>query len=245
MASGKRTVLVVDKNSTSIFYLASLLRQLRYVVTPVASGEDALETIAHSAPTVVIADTALPKMGGLDLLKQLKNNASLRFIPVLINTDDASTATREACMQAGCAGYFIKPADPETLFRAIQSVSEATPRKNIRINTSLKARIEAGGAAEGAIRTDEVTSISEGGLYLKTDAPPPVDTRLDLTIILNHHEIAATAVVLYRSEKVGGPFAVPGMGMKFTKIREADVNVIREFIRTSVIRELKTGKVSG
>lgn len=242
MESGKRSVLIVDRNSTSIFYLASLLRQLRYIVTSVASGEDALETIAHSAPTVVITDTALPKMRGLDLLKQLKGNASLRFIPVMINTDDASSVSREACMQAGCAGYFIKPADPETLFRAIQSVSEATPRKNIRIITSLKARIEAGPDAEEKMKTEEVTSLSEGGLYLKTAAPPPVETLVKLTLILNNREIKANAVVLYRSEKIGGPFAVPGMGMKFTSIKEADVNVIREFIRTSVMRELKTRK---
>lgn len=238
MPLGKRTVLIVDKNNSSIFYLASLLRQLRYVVKSVPGGEDALETIAHSAPTVVIADTALPKMSGLDFLKQLKNNASLRFIPVLINTDDASTGSREACTQAGCAGYFIKPADPESLFRAIQSVSEATPRKNIRINTSLKARVH----EEGKVKTEEVTSLSEGGLYLKTGSPPPVETLVKLTLILNSHEIEATAVVLYRSEKAGGRFAVPGMGMKFTTIREADVNVIREFIRTSVMRELKTQK---
>ena len=135
MEQNKRTILIVDSSASSIFYMASLLRKLRYDIKSVSSGEEALDTIARSAPTVVITDIGLPKMSGLNLLEQIKSNASLRFIPVMINTHETSTAIREACKQAGCAGYFTKPADPDELYRAIQSASEATPRKHIRINT--------------------------------------------------------------------------------------------------------------
>src|ERR1700690_347850 len=130
MEREKRTILIVDSSPSSIFYISSLLRELRYAVEAVTSGEDALETIAGSAPTVVITDAVLPKMSGLNLLKQIKSNASLRFIPVIINTAETSTELREACTQAGCAGFFTKHADPEALYRAIQSASEATPREN-------------------------------------------------------------------------------------------------------------------
>ena len=65
----QRTFLIVDSKATSIFYTASLLRKLRYIVRTAPSGEDALELIARSAPTCVITETALPKMSGLDLLE--------------------------------------------------------------------------------------------------------------------------------------------------------------------------------
>lgn len=237
MEQEKRTALIVDSSASSIFYTASLLRTLRYIVKSAASGEDALDAIARSAPTVVITDAALPGMSGLDLLKQIKSSASLSFIPVMINTSDRNTATREACTQAGCAGYFTKPVDPETLFRAIQSASETTPRKNIRIATLLKARIRSGPAKTV---TEEVTSLSENGLYVGTSAPAPVNALVPLTLILGEREIEAIAIVLYSSNKTGGLHTVPGMGMRFTKISETDVNALREFIRASVMRDLKT-----
>ena len=239
MEQERRTALIVDSSASSIFYTASLLRTLRYVVKSAPSGEEALEAIAHAAPTVVITDAVLPRMSGLDLLKQIKNNTSLRFIPIMINTADVNAANREACTQAGCAGYFTKPVDPEALYRAIQAATEATPRKNIRIAASLKARIGEESAAGGKIRTEEVTSLSIGGLYVKTAAPALVKTAIPLTLILGDREIKSTAIVMYSSEKAGGQHPVPGMGMKFSDIKDADVNAIREFIRASVMRDLK------
>jgi CheY-like chemotaxis protein len=242
MEEKKRTILLVDSSPSSIFYIASLLMELRYGVEAASSAEDALEKIARSAPTVVITDAVLPKMSGLDLLKQIKNSASLRFIPVIINTADEGTAIKEACTQAGCAGYFTKPVDLEALYRTIQFASEATPRQNIRINTTLKARIGAGPVAGGQTRIEEVTSLSEGGLYVSSFAPAPVNAVVPLTLILGDRDIKATAVVLFSSEKAAGPHSVPGMGMKFTKISEADLTLIREFIRASVMKELQAHK---
>jgi CheY-like chemotaxis protein len=62
MEPEKRTILIVDSSASSIFYMASLLRELRYAVTSISSGEDALDIIARSAPTAVITDTVLPKI---------------------------------------------------------------------------------------------------------------------------------------------------------------------------------------
>ncbi|HUJ19417.1 MAG TPA: response regulator [Nitrospirota bacterium] len=241
MEREKRSILVVDSSASSIFYVSMLLRELRYAVRSVRTGEDALSAIASSAPAVVITDAVLPTMSGVELLKQIKNNLSLRFIPVIITTADTSTASKEACTKAGCAAYFMKPVDPEALYRAIQSATEATPRQKIRINTALKARIGPGEAG-GKTRIEEVTSLSEGGLYLSTSAPAPVNDLVPLTLLLRNHEIEATGVVLYSSAQAGGLHAVPGMGMKFTKISAEDVNLIRDFIRAEVMRDLEGRK---
>ena len=232
----QRTFLIVDSKATSVFYTASLLRKLRYIVRSVGSGEDALEMVAQSAPTCVITDTVLPRMSGLDLLKRMKGNAGLRFIPVIVSSADDSAAMRDACREAGCAGYFVKPIVPEALYQAIQAASEATPRKNIRITTALKARIATGPA--GRTRTEDVTSLSVGGLYVRTTSPEPVKASVSITLLLGNSEIAATAVVLYSSEKEGGMHAFPGMGMKFTDIGASDVQCIREFIRSELMKDL-------
>ena len=238
MEREKRTVLIVDSSASSIFYISMLLRQLEYKVQKATSAEDALTIIAGSAPAAVITDTLLPRMSGVDLLRHMKNNVSISFIPVLVHTADADPALKDACAEAGCAGYFAKPVAPEVLFRAIQTATETTPRKNIRIPVSLKVRIEG-----NPLRYQEATSLSENGLYVKTSAPSPVDAALPLTLFLGSREIRLTARVLYSSAKaVGGLHTVPGMGMKFESILPEDREAIREFIRVQVTNSLPIGK---
>jgi hypothetical protein len=65
---------------------------------------------------------------------------------------------------------------------------------------------------------------------------------MPLTLLLRNHEIETTAIVVQRSAQVGGLHKVPGMGMKFTKISAEDLNLIREFIRTEVMRDLEGRK---
>ena len=89
---------------------------------------------------------------------------------------------------------------------------------------------------------EEVTSLSEGGLYLRTVSPVPVNALVRLTLIVGDREIEATAVVLYSSEKVGGLHEAPGMGMNFTDISETDLNLIRDFIRAGVMRDIQARK---
>jgi CheY-like chemotaxis protein len=237
MERGKRSILVVDSSASSIFYMSMLLKQLGYAVRSAPTGEDALHAIAHSAPAVVITDTVLPKMSGIELLQQIKKNISLRFIPVIIHTADADPANKQTCTQAGCAAYFKKSVEPEALYRAIQSATEATPRRNIRIATALKARI--GSAAHGGTTgIEDVTSLSEGGLYVSMSAPAQVDDLVPLTLLFDNHEIEATAVVLYSSTRAGGLHAVPGMALKFTRISAEDLALLREYIKDKVLVDL-------
>jgi CheY-like chemotaxis protein len=241
MERGKRSILVVDSSASSIFHMSMMLKKLQYAVRIASTGEDALNAIASSAPAIVITDVVLPKMSGVELLKNIKNNISLRFIPVIIHTANANPANKEACKQAGCTAYLMKPIEPEELYRSIESATGATPRQHIRVNTALKARIGSG-IAGGKIKIEDVTSLSEGGLYVSISAPAPLNTLMPLTLLLRNHEIETTAIVVQRSAQVGGLHKVPGMGMKFTKISAENLNLIREFIRTEVMRDLEGRK---
>ena len=230
MQREKRTILVVDSSASFIFYVAMMLRKLQYVVQTASTAEDALRMIAGSAPAVIIVDTVLPKTSGVELLKQIKQNSSISFIPVMIHTADRDPAIKDACARAGCACYFLKPVEPDALYRAIQAATEATPRKNIRISVALKARV--------GDRMEEVTSLSEAGLYVKTSAPEPVQAVVSLKLLIRTRELAVTARVLYSSAQAGGPHAVPGMGVSFETIDPEDRTIIREFIREQVTNAL-------
>ena len=228
----QRSILVVDASASFIFYTAMMLKKLQYTVQSATSAGEALSIIARSAPAVVITDSVLPGTSGLEFLKQIKNNNSINFIPVIIHSSLADAWVRDDCTQAGCDAFFCKPASPEALFGAIQAITEATPRRHIRIKTSLRARRGGDAGTPQPEGTEEVTELSEGGLYLRTTQPAPLGAVVPLTILMRNHEIHVHAKVLYGPQKTG---AAPGMGMKFTDLNAGDRDHLREFIRQQVM----------
>jgi len=241
MDKEKRTLLIVDSSATTLFYLGMLLKNLGYIVHTSTTAEDALKTMADFIPSLVIMDIALPRMNGVDLLRQMKQNLRLETVPVIVHTAKTDPVIKETCTTAGCVGYFNKPVDAEVLYRAIQSAIEA-PRQYIRIDTLLKAEINEASGVDGASRTEDVTTISEGGLYIKTLANVPVGTVLSLRLYVGDRIIASKAIVLYSSGKIGGQHKVPGMGMQFQDISPEDRAFLRDFIKGQVTKNLKPKK---
>lgn len=96
------------------------LRQLR-------SGELPLERL------VIIADLRMPRMSGLDLLRELRSDARLKRMPVVVLTTSDDPLDRDAAFCLGAAGYFVKPAAPSRFrqimdaMRSYWSVAEFAP----------------------------------------------------------------------------------------------------------------------
>jgi CheY-like chemotaxis protein len=194
--------------------------------------------MTESPPALVIMDTVLPKMSGIDLLKMMRQNPQLKAIPVIMQTFQADPAVKETCTLAGCAGYLNKPVDSAVLYRSIQAVIESTPRQTIRIDLSLKVLVGDESSRGGLEREEEVTTLSEGGLYIKSHVPDPVKTVMPLTLFIRSRIIKASAEVLYSSVKTGGQHKVPGMGLKFVNITEEDRKFIRNFITDRITKNL-------
>jgi DNA-binding response OmpR family regulator len=160
---------------------------------------------------------------------------------VIVLTAEEDAHIRSACLGMGCAAYLIKPVEPDHLFRTIQTVLEPTPRVNIRLSTSLKAVVGEGTARDGAERTDYATTISEGGLYLRTLSSQPKNALIPVRIFIKDREIRAKAMVLYSHAMEEGTFREPGMGMKFVEISEEDRSFLRSFIKAQLTSDIMPG----
>ena len=238
MDRGNRTLLVVDRSATHLFYMGTVLRRLEYTVRAAKSAEDALKSMAEALPALVIMDTVLRAMNGIDLLKRMKQDQQLKTVPVIIHSSDDGPGVKERCMAAGCAAYFKKPADIEMLYKAIQAALEFAPRQTIRIETSLRVEVGDGTAPGGAVRQEYATALSEGGLYIKSLTPEPVNMVIPLKLFINDRVIRAAAVVLYSSTKIGGQHKEPGMGMKFVTISTEDRAFVRDYIKEQISKGL-------
>jgi CheY-like chemotaxis protein len=236
-----RTVLIVDESASMLFYLGMLLKRLEYKAETARNAGDALRSMEQKQPSIVLTETKLPDMSGLNLLKRMKDSSLLKTIPVVMLTSEIEQGLRDTCMRMGCAAYLLKPVEPDVLYRTLQSVSEQMPRANIRLTTSLKVIVGDGTAMGGAMRTEYATAISEGGMYVRTFYPQPQNALTPVRIVLPEREIRAKAVVLYSFAEAAGPYREPGMGLKFVEISDADREAIRRFIKNRLTSDLPAG----
>ncbi len=233
-----RTILLVDSSASILFYLSMLLKRLENKVASARSAEDALRMMEDSIPSIILTELSLPQMSGVEFLKKIKSTARFKAIPVVILTAEQDPGMKAACMREGCDAYLSKPAEPDALYRTLQSVSESMPRAHIRLSTSLTVIVGDDSAIGGTKRTEYASAISEGGLYIKTLSPQPRNAATPLVIFLNDRKIRVKAVVLYSYTQGQGPFGEPGMGMRFVEISDADRALIRNFIKERLTRDI-------
>ncbi len=233
-----RTIMLVDSSPSILFYLAMLLKRLEYKVVSARSAEEALRMMEDAVPTIILTEVALPQMNGVEFLKKIRSTARFKAIPTVVLTAEKDPGMKAACTREGCAAYLFKPAEPDELYRTLQSVSESMPRSHIRLSASLKVVVGDDSAIGGTKRTEYATAISEGGLFIRTLYPQPRNAVTPLVIFIDDRKITAKAVVLYTYSRGEGPFEEPGMGMKFVEISDADRVLIRNFIKERLTRDI-------
>ncbi len=72
------------------------------------NGEEGIRLIREQKPTLVLLDIMMPKLNGLDMLRQMKASPDLQDIPVVVLTNLIGSADAEAAMAAGAVKYISK-----------------------------------------------------------------------------------------------------------------------------------------
>ena len=84
------------------------LRCEGYEVIAARDGEEALRSVRADPPDVVLLDWLLPKMTGLEVLREVKADRRSRDLPVLILSNSTRNEDRRRALELGAAAYLIK-----------------------------------------------------------------------------------------------------------------------------------------
>jgi CheY-like chemotaxis protein len=239
----KKTALIVDSSPTILCYHGILMKRMRYSVFSAQTPEDARRIMKRAVPDLVLTGITFARESGIDFIRKIKSDPHTSSVPVIVLTSVEDVGTRAACLEAGCAACLGKPVEPECLFWTIQDVSEAKPRQFVRIKTAIRAILGDGAAGGPAEKHGYATTLSEGGLYLRTLSPRSKGELLPVSLVVNGRKINAKAVVLYSVALGAGEFREPGMGLAFVDISEDDRDVLRGFIREQLIADIKVNHI--
>ncbi|MGE0407201.1 MAG: response regulator [Candidatus Korobacteraceae bacterium] len=116
-----RKVLVVDDDVRNIFALSSVLERRGMAVLTAGTGREAIAKI-ESTPDVaiVLMDIMLPEMDGYETMQVIRQNPSLRRLPIIALTAKAMKGDREKCLEAGASEYLAKPVNTDQLLSALR-----------------------------------------------------------------------------------------------------------------------------
>src|SRR4029078_874001 len=102
-------ILVVDDHEDNIELLRARLEARGYEVHGARAGSAALKAVEKIIPDLILLDVMMPKMDGMEVVKRLKANKELPFIPVILQTALDSTANTVEGLGAGADDYITKP----------------------------------------------------------------------------------------------------------------------------------------
>jgi two-component system cell cycle response regulator len=105
----KKRILVVDDHEDNIELLRARLEARGYEVEGASDGQAALDAVQRTCPDLILLDVMMPKMDGMEVVKRLKANKALPFIPVIMQTALDSTENKVEGLDAGADDYITKP----------------------------------------------------------------------------------------------------------------------------------------
>ncbi|MGE5330381.1 MAG: response regulator, partial [Nitrospirota bacterium] len=97
-----------------------LLQREGYRVALAADGLQALERLQEERPTVVLSDIEMPRMDGFDLARNIRADAALHDLPIIMITSRIAQKHREHAMELGVNHYLGKPYSDDELLSLIQ-----------------------------------------------------------------------------------------------------------------------------
>lgn len=118
-------ILVVDDFPTMRRIVRSLLRELGFSnIEEAEDGQQGLAKLKEGGFELIVSDWNMPNMDGLEMLKQVRADAELKHLPVLMVTAEAKKENIIAAAQAGASGYVVKPFTAATLEEKLNKIFE-------------------------------------------------------------------------------------------------------------------------
>ncbi len=115
-------ILLAEDNLVNQKVIQSMLKPPEYLVTSVADGKIALETLHREAFDLILMDVQMPVMGGLETSQNIRQSETDTRTPIVALTANAMKGDKEKCIKAGMDDYLAKPIIKARLIEMIQKV---------------------------------------------------------------------------------------------------------------------------
>ena len=116
-------VLVVDDFATMRRILKNILKQIGFTkIIDADDGSTALAMLKKNKVDLIISDWNMPMVSGLELLKAVRSDESIKDMPFLMVTAESQKDSVVQAIQAGVSNYVVKPFTPDTIKEKLEQI---------------------------------------------------------------------------------------------------------------------------
>lgn len=135
MSKTIRTILLAEDSPADAEMAIDALREAN-LVNPIVHVEDGVEALdwlfckgafaerVRESPAVVLLDIKMPRLDGLEVLRQMREDPHLRKVPVVILSSSREESDLARSWDLGVNAYVVKPVDVDQFFRAVQTLGQ-------------------------------------------------------------------------------------------------------------------------
>lgn len=117
-----KTILVVDDSSSVRTVVKATLKGAGYDVLEGVDGKDGISKLTGQKVHLIISDVNMPIMGGIEMVKHIKQMPSYKFTPICMLTTESEPAKMAEGKAAGAKAWIVKPFQPPKLLDAVSKL---------------------------------------------------------------------------------------------------------------------------
>ena len=118
----KQKILIIEDDKSISKLLKYNLEKAGFEAINAYSGEAALEILPRLQPHLIILDIMLPRMDGLEVCRQIRQDTALKNIPIVILTAKGEEVDRIVGLELGADDYIVKPFSPREIILRIKAI---------------------------------------------------------------------------------------------------------------------------
>jgi len=123
-------ILLAEDNEANLQTLETFLEYAGFTIVSARNGREAIDAAIEYKPDLILMDIQMPKVDGLEAIRQIKLSSEVANVPIIALTALAMPGDKERCIAAGANEYVSKPVNFETLITSINRLLPEDKQKN-------------------------------------------------------------------------------------------------------------------
>lgn len=115
-----KKILSAEDSPATQKFISFTLKYKGYEVVTANDGIEALEKLAQNKFDLILLDIMMPRMNGLEVLKEIKTKSPYKDTPIIMLTSEKGDADRQTAMKLGAKNFLTKPFQPPELLEAVE-----------------------------------------------------------------------------------------------------------------------------